>query len=94
MPRRSELSELLAKSPCLVDFNPLVALWFACKDLPEKCGVAVFLPDNIKNFDVRTGTRVENRKIWRWNDMNNRRSIAQKSVFMFINIWGNTERIL
>ncbi len=101
----SELSDLklLAKlqhngaATCLIDFtaNPLIALWFACKDLPEKCGKVAAAPtDNIKNFnDVNYEQEQEWKiekffdewKLWRWKpgDMNNRRSIAQQSVFIF-----------
>ena len=80
---------------CLIDFtqSPLTALWFACKDEPEKNGKIIGMKtDNAELFKIvepdqqkkRIGIFFEQEGLWRWQprDINNR-IVAQQSIFVF-----------
>ena len=80
---------------CLIDFtqSPLTALWFACKDEPEKNGKIIGMrTDNAELFKIvepdqqkkSIGTFFEQEGLWRWQprDINNR-IVAQQSIFVF-----------
>ena len=80
---------------CLIDFtqHPLTALWFACKDEPEKDGNVIGMStDNAELFKIvepeqqkeKIGIFFEQEGLWRWQprDINNR-IFAQQSVFIF-----------
>ncbi len=93
--------ELLAElqhngaATCLMDFtaNPLIALWFACKESPEKNGkVAAMATDNPDYFSIvdyksMSKTIMEffkEDKLWKWAPApQNNRIVAQNSVFVF-----------
>ena len=97
--------ELLAKlqhngaATCLIDFtgNPLVALWFACRESPEKKEkkegkVLAMWTDGIDDFAEVTHEKLKDPidkffsegKLWKWDPgHNNNRIIAQNSVFVF-----------
>ena len=80
---------------CLIDFtqSPLTALWFVCKDEPEKNGKIIGMrTDNAELFKIvepdqqkeKIGTFFEQEGLWRWQprDINNR-IVAQQSIFVF-----------
>ena len=80
---------------CLIDFtqHPLTALWFACKDEPEKNGKIIGMrTDNAELFKIvepdqqkeEIGTFFKQEGLWRWQprDINNR-IVAQQSIFVF-----------
>ena len=95
--------ELLAElqhngaATCLIDFtgNPLVALWFACRENPGQEGKVLAMRidgDDTGAFAEVTYEKLEypidkffsERKLWRWEPgYNNNRIIAQNSVFVF-----------
>lgn len=93
--------ELLAQlqhngaATCLIDFtsNPLVALWFACREESAKAGkVAAIATDNSSDFsDVSPDDLQEpikkflnQGKLWKWTPSNlSNRIVAQHSVFVF-----------
>lgn len=93
--------ELLAQlqhngaATCLIDFtsNPLVALWFACREESEKGGkVAAIATGNSGDFsDVSPDDLQEpinkflnQGKLWKWTPSNlSNRIVAQNSYFVF-----------
>ena len=97
--------ELLAKlqhngaATCLIDFtrNPLVALWFACRENPGRKAkregkVLVMQRDRMNDFAEVTHEKLNDpicaflseRKLWKWEPRHdNNRIIAQNSVFVF-----------
>ncbi len=101
--RGRELSdlELLADlqhngaATCLIDFttDPMVALWFACQENPEKNGKVIAMrTDNVGDFaeiEYKSLSNpikefFENGKLWKWSPRRqNNRIVAQNSVFVF-----------
>ena len=93
--------ELLAElqhngaATCLIDFtaNPLIALWFACKESSEKNGqVVAMATDSIDDFAVVNYENVskpimdlfKEDKLWKWTPGHqNNRIVAQNSIFVF-----------
>ena len=93
--------ELLAElqhngaATCLIDFtgNPLVALWFACRENPGQEGkVLAMRTDKMDTFAKVTHKELNDSiddffsegKLWQWVPRrNNNRIIAQNSVFVF-----------
>ena len=94
--------ELLAKlqhhgaATCLIDFTPnaLIALWFACREEPNKPGKIVAMetgnPDHFSIIgyqdllDKRIGELLGEKKLWKYKPSNlDNRFIAQQSVFVF-----------
>ena len=98
--KRSDL-ELLAElqhngaATCLIDFtsNSLVALWFACREEPEKEGkVVAMATDETKDFSIVTYEDLakpikdflNQGKLWKWTPSGpSNRIVAQGSVFVF-----------
>ena len=94
--------ELLAKlqhhgaATCLIDFtaNALIALWFACREKPDKPGKVVAMETGNPDYfsiigyqdllDKRIGGFLKENKLWKYkpSSMDNR-FIAQQSVFVF-----------
>ena len=93
--------ELLAElqhngaATCLIDFtsNALVALWFACREKPDKAGkVVVMATEESEEFSIVTYERLEKPikeflnqgKLWKWTPSGlSYRIVAQNSVFVF-----------
>ena len=94
--------ELLAKlqhhgaATCLIDFtaNALIALWFACREKPDKLGKVVAMetgnPDHFSIIgyqdllDKRIEEFLAENKLWKYKPSNlDSRFIAQQSVFVF-----------
>ena len=93
--------ELLAKlqhigaATCFIDFteDPLVALWFACRDKKDKDGRVVVIDvdkvNNIKSInpnDLKDGIEkfLDGSKWYKWTpEQLGNRVVAQQSVFMF-----------
>ena len=93
--------ELLAElqhngaATCLIDFtsNALVALWFACREDPEKSGKVVAMatdsPSDFSAIDFTTLKKsikdfLNQDKLWKWKPSNlNHRIVAQGSFFVF-----------
>ena len=93
--------ELLAElqhygaATCLIDFteNALIALWFACREEPQKDGKVVAMatddPDKFStvNYEVLKEPItyfLMKEKLWKWTPSGlNNRMVAQQSVFVF-----------
>ena len=93
--------ELLAElqhngaATCLIDFtsNALVALWFACREKPEKAGkVVAMATDESEEFsivaydDLKKPIKefLNKDNLWKWQPSNlSNRIVAQNSVFVF-----------
>ena len=80
---------------CLIDFtqSPFTALWFACKDEPEKDGKVIGMSTDDTNLFKIVDSKQQKKEItsffkeeslWKWppRDINNR-IITQQSVFVF-----------
>ena len=98
--KRSDM-ELLAElqhngaATCLIDFtdNALVALWFACREKPEKAGkVVAMATEETEDFSIVTYENLQDPinnfldkdKLWKWTPSNlSNRIVAQNSVFVF-----------
>ena len=98
--QRSDL-ELLAElqhngsATCLIDFteNALVALWFVCREKPEKAGKVVamatkesedFFTIDYKVLKTPIEEFLNQGKLWKWKPSNlSNRIVAQGSVFVF-----------
>ena len=97
----SEL-ELLAElqhygaATCLIDFtkNPLIALWFACREKSKKNGKVVvmatddtdiFSTVSFKHLDKPIEYFFDEVMLWKWvpSSLNNGRIVSQQSVFVF-----------
>ncbi|MDE0332440.1 MAG: tetratricopeptide repeat protein, partial [Nitrospinae bacterium] len=93
--------ELLAElqhngaATCLIDFteNALVALWFACREKPDKAGkVVAMATDEDEDFLIITDENLQDSianflnqdKLWKWEPRAlNNRIVAQGSYFVF-----------
>lgn len=93
--------ELLAElqhhgaATCLIDFttNALNALWFACRENPEKTGKVVAMPtDKIELFSIVSYQDLKKSieeflykdKLWKWEPSHlSNRIVAQQSIFVF-----------
>ena len=91
------LSELQhhGAATCLIDFttNPLIALWFACREKPERPGkVVAMATDNTDFFSTVSFSDLEKsiekflheNKLWKWEPgLVSNRILTQQSVFVF-----------
>ena len=93
--------ELLAElqhygaATCLIDFteNALVALWFACREEPQKDGRVIamatgdfdrFSTVNYEDLNKPIKEFLNQGKLWKWTPSSlNNRIVAQQSVFVF-----------
>ncbi len=80
---------------CLIDFteNALTALWFACREKPEKDGIVVAMAtDDTETFSTVSYEDLNRPieeflnpgKLWKWTPSSlNNRIVSQQSVFVF-----------